>query len=103
MNINLWMVLVAAIASTVLGMLWYSPFLFGGLWLKLSGIKLKKVKKAKDPAGAAVGIWLWLGFMAVATLNQVLWEGKPLKLYILNNAYNLLSLMTMGAILAVWR
>lgn len=53
-------------------------------------------------AGATVGALAWLGFVATVTAGSVLWEGKPTKLYALNNAYQLVSLAAMGAILAVW-
>lgn len=52
--------------------------------------------------GMQTGFWSWLGFVATVTLGTVLWENKPLKLYALNNAYQIISLMLMGAILAVW-
>lgn len=44
LKINYLAVIVAAIAAFVVGGLWYSPFLFGDLYLSLRGI---------DPAGAA--------------------------------------------------
>ena len=47
MNINFLAVLVAALASYFLGILWYSPLLFGGLWLKLCAVDKKKLKKEK--------------------------------------------------------
>src|ERR1700674_68893 len=37
MGINLWSVLVAAIASMVVGFLWYSPLLFAKPWMGLMG------------------------------------------------------------------
>tara|TARA_Y100000031_G_C8076217_1_gene317467 strand:- start:182 stop:601 length:420 start_codon:yes stop_codon:yes gene_type:complete len=52
--------------------------------------------------GAIAAFWLWLGFIATTTLGSVLWERKPLTLYFLNNAYNLLSLLVMGVILGAW-
>ena len=53
-------------------------------------------------AGLQTGFWNWLGFIAPVTLGSVLWDGKPWKLWVLNNAYNLLSLLVMGVILALW-
>ncbi|HIH25913.1 DUF1761 domain-containing protein [Candidatus Woesearchaeota archaeon] len=47
MEINYLAVLVAAIASMIIGGLWYSPVLFGNVWMKLSGITQKDVEKAK--------------------------------------------------------
>ena len=51
--------------------------------------------------GAEVGFWAWLGFVATTSMGIVLWEGKPKELYILNNAFYLISLVIMGAILAI--
>lgn len=52
--------------------------------------------------GLQVGFWVWLGFVATVSLGLVLWENKPIKLWVLNNAYNLITLMLMASILTVW-
>jgi len=58
---------------------------------------------AGDIAGALqLGFWLWLGFIATIMLNGVLWEGKSWKLYILNIAHQLVSLLVMAIILVLW-
>lgn len=54
-------------------------------------------------AGLMVGFWNWLGFVAPVTLGVVLWEGKPWKLWLLNNAYYLVTLSVMGVILSLWK
>ncbi len=54
------------------------------------------------PQGLAVAFFNWLGFVAVVTIATVTYERKPFRLFLLNNAYLLLSLLVMGAILAVW-
>ena len=46
-EVNYVAVLAAAIASFVIGALWYSPMLFGKMWMKLSNVSGKEVKKAK--------------------------------------------------------
>lgn len=51
--------------------------------------------------GARIGFFAWLGFVATTSLASVLFEGRPKGLYLLNNAYNLVALLVMGAILAV--
>ncbi|MBI3305094.1 DUF1761 domain-containing protein [Candidatus Parcubacteria bacterium] len=53
--------------------------------------------------GAKTGFWLWLGFIAPVFLAAYLWEGKPVKLLKINAGYYLVSLLVMGALLAVWR
>ncbi len=50
-------------------------------------------------AGLMVGFWGWLGFVATTTLGGVLWENKPVKLYLFNNAHLLLNALVMAAIL----
>ena len=52
--------------------------------------------------GLQAGFWIWLGFVATVQLGSVLWEGKPVKLYLLNTSYYLVNLLLMGTILAVW-
>jgi len=53
-------------------------------------------------AGLQTGFWNWLGFVGPVTLGGVLWEGKSWKLWLLNNGYYLILLMTMGVILTLW-
>ena len=121
---NLLAVLLAAAAAMVLGGLWYSPLLFGRLWKRLAGLTeakgvvlsyllnclslllmsyvlgsiLKGLGAGTIVAGLKVAFWLWAGLVATLTLGSVLWERKPLALYILNNAYNLLSIMLVSLI-----
>ena len=37
LGVNVWTVLVAAVATMVVGFLWYSPALFAKPWMKLMG------------------------------------------------------------------
>jgi|TARA_B100002003_G_scaffold195869_1_gene185869 hypothetical protein len=53
-------------------------------------------------AGAVVGFWVWLGFLATTQMGSVLWEGKPKGLYYLNTLFSLVNLALMGGILAAW-
>ena len=52
--------------------------------------------------GAVLGFLIWIGFFATTQLGMVLWEGKPVKLYLINTLHYLVALAAMGAILAVW-
>ena len=136
--VNYLAILVAAIASMVLGFLWYGP-LFGKMWMKWQNFSHEHVERAKAKgmnkeyaiafvaalvmayvlqhaivfagtylamtglsAGLMSGFFNWLGFVAPVTLGAVLWEGKSWKLWCLLNAYQLVSLLVMGAILAKW-
>ncbi len=124
-----WDVIVATVASIVLGLLWFGP-IFGKQWMKFMKISPKQMKAAKKkgmpastwvlmiigtlvtavvlsvlvPAtvGAAIKIsaMLWLGFIAPVQLGMVLWEGKPWGLYLLTTCYYLVNLVIMGLIFA---
>ena len=129
--INFFPLLAAAVARMTIGALWYSPMLFLPAWYRVSGVSegdmksrmgraiaidfigsvimafvlLRAVKYAGAATalqGAAVGFFNWLGFVAVVTIGTVTYLGKPLRLFWLQNGYLLLSLLAMGAILAVW-
>ncbi len=133
-TINYISVLIAAIISMIVGFFWYSPMLFGNLWMKLSGKTKKDINKVKKKGmgkifvaefisqlvmayilaviigatGAStisqalfVSFFIWLGFIATITLGTVLWEGKSIKLYILNAAHTLISILLMGLIISL--
>ena len=51
---------------------------------------------------AAVGFFNWLGFIAVTMFMTTLYEKRPFKLLLINNGFQLLSLLVMGALVAVW-
>lgn len=46
-DVNFVAVIVAAIASFVLGWLWYSPLLFGKMWMKEMGVSQAEQEKGK--------------------------------------------------------
>lgn len=54
--INYLAVAAAAVASMVVGLLWYSPILFGTPWMKLSKLDDKKIKAAKKNIPKTYGI-----------------------------------------------
>ena len=53
-------------------------------------------------SGMQSGFWLWLGFVATTNLSSVLFEARPTGLYLISMGYYLVSLLIMGAILAIW-
>lgn len=54
-------------------------------------------------AGLQSGFWIWLGFIATSQINSVIWDGRPVKLYLINVGYYLVSYLAMAVILAVWQ
>jgi hypothetical protein len=53
--------------------------------------------------GALFGALLWLGFAATTSYATALFSGKPRQLWFIDSAYNLVSFVLAGIILAVWR
>ena len=53
--------------------------------------------------GALFGAILWLGFAATTSYATALFSGKPRQLWLIDSAYNLVSFVLAGIILAVWR
>ena len=64
-EVNLLAVLVAAVASMVIGFLWYSQFLFGKQWMALSGLDEKKMKGMKMGANKAY-LFSFIGALVMA-------------------------------------
>jgi hypothetical protein len=53
-----------------------------------------------DVVGAVVlGFWCWLGFVAPTMLGVVLWEHKPIRLYLINAIYWLVVFIVIALIL----
>ncbi|MBT6774982.1 DUF1761 domain-containing protein [Candidatus Woesearchaeota archaeon] len=129
--VNYLAVLVAAVVAFLLGFIWYGP-LFGKIWMKLSGMPDVKPKKKDmmlrslgglasyivmayvlarifdliNVVALSEGLWVgflaWLGFVGTITFGSFLWEKKPFNLWLLNNVYNLISLLIMAWIFVVW-
>jgi len=53
--------------------------------------------------GVFIGFLIWLGFFAAPSLPQGIYEGRPFRLFAINQGYWLVGLMIVGAMLAVWR
>jgi hypothetical protein len=53
-------------------------------------------------AGAFIGFIVWLGFFAAPNFPQGIYEGRPFKLFAINNGYWLIGLLITGGLLAVW-
>ena len=53
--------------------------------------------------GALTAFWLWLGVVVTTNLVTVIFEQRPLGLFLINNGYHLVGMLGMGALLAVWR
>src|SRR5262249_34122115 len=94
MGINLWAVLVAAIATMVAGFLWYSPLLFARPWMVLMGYDPEDKAKLEAMRKGAGKMYM-LSF--IASLAAALVLAKIIEISTVNSA---LYGMKIG--LAVW-
>jgi hypothetical protein len=126
-NINYLAVLVAGLAHTAIGLIWFSPQLFGKQWSELTKQSLKPdrtliplgilghqviclvlaivvylANATSVIEGIIVGLLIWLGFVVTLELGEVIWEKIPLRLFTLRLGCHFVALGTSGAILAVW-
>ena len=129
-GINLWAVLLAAMSSFALGGLWYSPALFLAAWRRAAGIDEATMKSAhpgkvfggafllsllaalvfaaflgpKPTLALGVGAGVAAGFCWVAASFGInyLFEGRSLRLFLINGGYHTLQFTLYGLILALW-
>jgi hypothetical protein len=133
-EVNYIAVLAAAVLNMAIGVAWYSPYVFGEIWMKAVGITEHDMQKNKKKMwqlygmsfvaalimafvlahiiqyvqansiynGIEAGAWVWLGFVATSLLPVYLFENRPIKLYMINAAYQLVALAGMGALLVLW-
>jgi hypothetical protein len=124
-------VLLAAVATFVIGMLWYSPLLFAKPWVALNGYTPEKLAEMKKGAARMYGIsflaYLVLGFgigfiVHGLSVHEGLWDGVHLWVFIvmpvsltglvfsdrrfgawlIDAMYQLVFFAAMGAILSRW-
>ncbi len=131
-HINYVAVIVAALVPMILGAIWYAPAVFGNVWMQLVGKKPEDLQKGTLPQaygmmfvgalvlsfvlahvlrwanaatainGVKVALTVWIGFVLATSAGAYVFEGRPAKLYWLNNGYHGIALVIMGVILAVW-
>ena len=131
-QINFLAVVAAAVVNMVIGGIWYSPGVFGKTWMNLAGIRPGNMKGGAGPAyaqmfvvalifayvlarfvgyaqahtlgqGIALGFWVWIGFVATTSAGDYIFGGRPRQLFVLNNGYQLVTLLVNGSLLALWR
>jgi hypothetical protein len=130
LDINIWAVLLAAIAGMVVGAAWYSQSLFGPIFraevakLGTQGGDMQKsimISAATQvvtalimatiisyigvgmAGGIVIGLQLSLGVVVPFAVKCAPFEGRSWTLVALNTGEHVLSMASMGAILGAWR
>jgi hypothetical protein len=111
-------VLGTAIAGMVIGFVWYSDFLFAQKWMALSKVSVKQMENNNMTLSASLGFGVTLilsfclaamyhyfqsldsalmalqfiiFFMAIEELGGLIWEKKPVMLYLINVGHKAIS------------
>ena len=120
-------IIIAVIANMVIGTLWYGTWAFGKSWMKLSGhnmgegmavgplyamTALAALVQAitmswfigqtganSGAAGAVIGLYVGLGFIASAMFAEVLFAGRHPRLYAITAGYSVVAAIVQGAII----
>ena len=126
-DINWIAVIIAAVASMVIGFVYYMPSVMGTRWQQLTGRDMTGAGGAgmsyamtavaalvaafvvaqlihwSDSytlvEGAFLGAVGWLGFTATASFSDYVFSGRPWALFSIQNGYQLISFVVMGGII----
>ena len=128
---NLIGVVAATIASFLVGAVWYSPPVFGKMWMSLMnktdedwkknrmksisvglvanfitaallGVFLKFASAADWMEGAEVALLAWVAFAFTYHLTSWAFEGRKGKLFGIDVAHSFVIFLVMGAVLGIW-
>lgn len=130
-NINWAAVFVSALSVFIIGGLWYSPILFGKVWMKLNSFNDNDLKSGQGKIfgvsfilalimavnlalflaapgvdfgfGLTAGFLVGTGWVAASFGITYLFERKPLSLFFINAGYHVVSFIVIGGILGAWR
>jgi hypothetical protein len=129
-GLDLIAVVVVTVLNNLLGMTWYSKSFLGTEWAAAHKFDLSTLKATPMHFIAAIansfltalvfsllvnwfeinsawqgmilGFMIWLGFIATTHFSGVIWAQKPLKAYLIDTGFQLVSMLMMGAILGYW-
>ena len=126
LSISLFALVAGIVAHMVIGMFWYSPMAFGQHWMNLCKIKASSIKMHSGHIlGSAItggtitialghilktmgtatclgaietSLILWPGFVATTIFSPVLWQKRPMELYLITIAHWAVSFSVIGCI-----
>lgn len=132
MDINYTAALLSAIASMVLGFLWYSPLLFATAWMTELELSAEDIKsgpgigylitfiaafimaavtsilvnqlEVNSPQNALLfGLMISIGYIATTFASNYIFSQKTLKLYLIDTGYQVLNVILAAVITSALR
>ena len=129
-QLNFFAIFFAGLASFLLGIVWYSPWLFKRIWMESCGLTeldLQQINPFKVfgsslilcclisfsfslfvgpnvAVGVAVGTGFIIGLCWVSLAIGIgyIFEQRPLKLFLINSGYAILQFSLIGLVLGLW-
>lgn len=129
--LNIWAILICTGIYFALGVLWYSPVLFGNIWMKGLGVKMEDLEqKPRDFIVSAIAAFIatlflgllleiigkydvlisllialiiGIGFILTSGIYNVIYEGKEKIVYLIDAGYHIVALLIAGLILGFWQ
>lgn len=129
--LNYWAIIVSALSTFLIGGLWYSPALFGKIWMRENGFTEEDLKKGNMTrifglafllglvaainlamflgaetnmsTGAFYGFLAGFGWVAMFIGTHYLFERRSFTLFLINAGYSIVALTVMGMIIGAWR
>ncbi|TMF79158.1 MAG: DUF1761 domain-containing protein [Chloroflexi bacterium] len=120
-------IIVATVAAMIIGFIWYGNWGFGKSWMALAGRPMGEGQQPgplyaltalaalvecialswfisttgykTGAGGAIIGLYAGLGFVATAMFSEVLFAGRPPRLYAINAGYQVFQAVVLGAII----
>ncbi len=130
-QLNYLAIVAAAMSTFLIGGLWYSPAVFGKVWMRENGFTEEGMKNSnmikifglafflalisavnlamfmgpenKPAMGAMWGFLAGVGWVATFVGTHYLFERRSFTLFLINAGYSVVALTVMGVILAAWK
>jgi hypothetical protein len=131
-RLNYMAIAAATVVAFIEGSLYYSPLMFGPLWMRLSGMDpsaaakvspwavageiargfvltyvvarlVARLSEANWKSATGLGLWLWIGFPLMLLSGSVMWQGVSWKVVAIHAGDWLAKLLLITAIVGGWR
>ncbi|MDV3310688.1 MAG: DUF1761 domain-containing protein [Cyclobacteriaceae bacterium] len=129
-SLNYWAILVSALSALLIGGVWYSPAVFGKIWMRENGFTEESLKSGNMAKifgltfllslvaainlamflgpdttmslGAFYGFLAGFGWVAMFIGTTYLFERRSFALFAINAGYSVVTLTVMGLIIGAW-
>lgn len=124
-------ILIPVFCMMAFSAFWYAPRIFGNSWVELAHIPASAARHTRSmmlftffaniaqaatlyivhtigqiadaQGGFIIGVWLGCGLTAMSVLIPYLWEGRPIKLFLIVGGHNLCAVILMSALMGALR